>query len=103
MKLTSINPYTNKVIKELEEYTDDHVEALIMQSNHAFEQWKRTKPEVRRALMIKTAGLLRENLAEYAKSITSEMGKPIKESSAEVEKCTWVCEYYAENAEIFLT
>ena len=52
--------------------------------------------------MNKVSGLLIENINEYAESITAEMGKPISESKAEVEKCAWVCDYYAKNAEIFL-
>ena len=52
--------------------------------------------------MKNAGGLLRTNINEYAESITAEMGKPLKESKAEVEKCAWVCDYYAENAAKFL-
>ena len=102
MILRSINPYTNEVIKEFEEFPDKKVENLLIQSGEAFEKWKRTKPEYRRFLMENAAGYLRSNINEYAESITSEMGKTLKESKAEVEKCALVCEYYAENAEGFL-
>jgi succinate-semialdehyde dehydrogenase/glutarate-semialdehyde dehydrogenase len=102
MILRSINPYTNEVIKEFEEFPDKKVENLLIQSGEAFEKWKRTKPEYRRSLMENAAGYLRSNINEYAESITSEMGKTLKESKAEVEKCALVCEYYAKNAEGFL-
>jgi succinate-semialdehyde dehydrogenase/glutarate-semialdehyde dehydrogenase len=100
--LKSINPYTNETIREFEEYSDYKVNNLISLSGEAFEKWKRTTFEYRRFLMEKVSQLLISNLTEYAVTITAEMGKPIKESRAEVEKCAWVCDYYAKNAEQFL-
>lgn len=102
MILKSINPYSNRVIKETEEFTDDKLEEVLTQTDIAFEGWKRTGFEYRRSLMLEVAALLRKNPMKYARAITDEMGKPLKESRAEVEKCAWVCEYYAENAETFL-
>ena len=102
MILKSINPFTNEVIKEFEEFSDNEVEKVLRQSAEAFDKWKRTGFKYRRSLMEKAAIMLRSNVDEYAGSITAEMGKPVKESEAEVEKCAWVCEYYAENAERFL-
>ena len=103
MILKSINPFTNKTIKEIEEYSEEKVKHLLLQSAGSFEEWKKTSFDHRRSLILKTAGLLRYNLDEYSQSITSEMGKPIKESRTEVEKCAWLCEYYAKNSEQFLT
>ena len=102
MILKSINPFTNETIREFEEYTEEKVENLLLESKSAFEKWKKTNFEYRSFLMTKVAGSLRYNLNEFAEAITSEMGKPIKESRAEVEKCAWVCEYYAKNARLFL-
>jgi succinate-semialdehyde dehydrogenase/glutarate-semialdehyde dehydrogenase len=103
MVLKSINPFTNKTIKESEEYSDEKVDKLLLQSAESFEEWKTTSFDYRSSLMEKAAGFLRTNINEFAQSITSEMGKPIKESRAEVEKCAWVCEYYAKFAKQFLT
>jgi len=102
MPLRSINPYTNRVIEEFEELTDRDLGGLLTKSGVAFETWKRTGSGYRRSLMNKVSGLLKENSREYAESITAEMGKPLVESKAEVEKCAWVCDYYAQNAEKFL-
>jgi succinate-semialdehyde dehydrogenase/glutarate-semialdehyde dehydrogenase len=60
-------------------------------------------PIAERCQLIKNAGqVVRDNVEEYAKMITLEMGKPLTESRAEVNKCAWVCDYYADNAESFL-
>ena len=102
MILKSINPFTIETIREFEEYTGEKVENLLLESKGAFEKWKKTNFEYRSFLMTKVAGSLRFNLNEFAEAITSEMGKPVKESRAELEKCAWVCEYYAKNARLFL-
>jgi succinate-semialdehyde dehydrogenase/glutarate-semialdehyde dehydrogenase len=52
--------------------------------------------------MSRAAALLRERREEYAALMATEMGKPVLQGSAEVEKCAWVCDYYAEHAERFL-
>ena len=102
MVLKSINPYTNEIIGEFEEFSDSKLEDIILKSSDAFEKWRKTSFDERRVYIGKVSVLLRKNASLYAETITSEMGKPIKESLAEVEKCAWVCEYYSENAETFL-
>ncbi len=103
MILKSINPFTNEVIEEFEEMSDEKAEKALKESGEAFEKWNRTSIEYRVSLMERAAVLLRTNLNEYAVSITLEMGKPLKESRAEVDKCALVCEYYAKNAGRFLS
>ena len=98
MALISFNPYTDSVIEEFEEYSESNLKQLLIQSGDAFEKWKRTKFGYRKSLLNKVSGLLMKNTKKYAESITAEMGKPIRESKAEVEKCAWVCDYYANNA-----
>jgi succinate-semialdehyde dehydrogenase / glutarate-semialdehyde dehydrogenase len=99
MILKSINPYDNSLIKEYEEYTETKVNELVKSSAIAFKQWRQVSFDSRAQLMKNTASLLRMKKEKYARTITLEMGKPIRESRAEVEKCAWVCEYFAENAE----
>ncbi|NOX17869.1 MAG: NAD-dependent succinate-semialdehyde dehydrogenase, partial [Chlorobi bacterium] len=67
-----------------------------------FLEWRRTTFAERSKLMFNAAKVLRDNVKKYGEIMTLEMGKPIKQSYAEVEKCAWVCEYYAENAEKIL-
>ncbi len=101
--LKSIDPYTLKTISEIPELTDVEVAQKIVHSGEQFEKYRKTSFAQRTAMMLKAAALLKERKDKYARTITSEMGKLLSESEAEVEKCAWVCEYYAEHAETFLS
>ena len=102
MSIKSINPYNNRLIEEFEEFSEKKIDELLNQSGESFEKWKRTDFDYRKSLMKNVSRVLQQNINVYAESITSEMGKPITESRAEVEKCAWVCEYYADHAKNFL-
>jgi succinate-semialdehyde dehydrogenase / glutarate-semialdehyde dehydrogenase len=101
--LTSINPTNNKLIKNYNEMTYEELSKIISLADVTFTVWKETTFTHRSELMKNAAKVLRENSEEYSVLMTEEMGKPISQSRAEVEKCAWVCDYYAENAEKFLT
>jgi len=95
----SINPYNGEKLYEFKELTDKELHDKIQVAHEAFQSWKRTNFAKRSEYMLKAAEELSTNTGKYAKIMTQEMGKPISQSVAEVEKCAWVCEYYAENAE----
>lgn len=101
--LNSINPANNKQIKQYDETTGEESAKIITLANSSFIKWKETSFAERSKLMFNAAKVLRENIKEYSEVMTLEMGKPIVQARAEVEKCAWVCDYYAENAEKFLT
>jgi len=102
MKIQSINPYTEEVMKEFEAMTSDAVDKAVAKSRSAFRQW-RDLPVSKRASHISRLGVqLRDEKKRYAEIMTQEMGKPIREALAEVEKCAWLCDYYAEHGEGFL-
>ena len=100
--LTSINPANNKIIKSYPEMSGEEISKIISYADEAFKSWKETSFTHRSKLMHKAASVLRNNSEEYSLLMTIEMGKPIKQSRAEVEKCSLVCDYYADNAEKFL-
>lgn len=100
--LTSMNPANNKTIKSYTEMQGEEISQIISQADEAFNSWKETSFIHRTKLMHNVASVLRNNSEEYSLLMTTEMGKPIKQSRAEVEKCAWVCDYYADNAEKFL-
>ncbi len=98
----SINPYTDTVIFEHTEHTPQEVENLISKTHSAYLQWKTSNFQQRGDLFRKLAALLRKDKETFAMLITSEMGKIIKESRAEIEKCALLCDHYAEHAESML-
>ncbi len=102
MKIASTNPATGKVIMQFSEYSDKDVMKYIDISQQAFETYKDVNFSDRSKLMKKASEILLRKKKHYAKIITLEMGKPISESIAEIEKCAWVCEYYADNTESLL-
>lgn len=95
----SINPYNNKVLFEFEELDDDQLQLKLELAQKAFLSWKQVSMANRSVLMFKVAEGLKGKSEKYGKIISQEMGKPISQAIAEVEKCAWVCEYYAKQAE----
>ena len=100
--LTSINPYTMEEISRVPELDDRTLAELIKRARDQFEVYRKTDNAYRKELMMRVAALLKERKEAYGRIITAEMGKLKGESEGEVEKCAWVCEYYAEHAEEFL-
>jgi len=100
--LQSINPYTEEVMKKLPLMSTWEVSGQVGESRGAYGKW-RDVPVADRALSLKKlAEVLRAEKRRYAELITQEMGKPIKEALAEVEKCAVLSDYYAANAVLFL-
>ncbi|MFW5759505.1 MAG: NAD-dependent succinate-semialdehyde dehydrogenase [Cyclobacteriaceae bacterium] len=102
MPIQSINPFTDELLKEYEEHTEEQLERIIQNAQQAYLGWKKTSFTHREELMNSLAELLKNNKKDLAIMMTREMGKPITEAISEIEKCALVCEYYAENAEKFL-
>ncbi len=102
MSLQSINPATGQVLERFEETSAQELDHILDAAHEAFLAW-RTIPFATRAQKMRGAArVLRERADTYARTMTLEMGKPIVQAEAEVEKCAVVCDYYAEHAETFL-
>jgi acyl-CoA reductase-like NAD-dependent aldehyde dehydrogenase len=100
--IRSVNPATEEVLHTYEMHSPEEIEQAINDAGHAFGKWSRSQWTLRSGLMRRAGALLREQKARLSEVISDEMGKPIVESEAEVGKCAWCCDYYAENAERFL-
>ena len=100
--IQSINPATEQIMKTFDYLTPAQVNEAVMRASRAFEGWRKVPIAERGKLMRLAGSYLRKNKARFAALITSEMGKPILEAEAEIDKCSWNCDFYAENASRFL-
>lgn len=100
--IQSVNPSNNEVIKSYQEISDNELQNTLEKMQIAFEEWKEKPFSFRSSLFKKAAEVLRKKREDYSQLMTLEMGKPIAQSRAEIDKCAWVCDYYADNAEKFL-
>jgi len=102
MTFKSIYPYTQEVVAEYELMSEDAVSKSINLAENTFPIWSNISFGERAKIFTSLSSLLKERKQSLGTLITKEMGKVIAESIAEVEKCAYVCDYYAEHAEAFL-
>ncbi|GBC92463.1 Succinate semialdehyde dehydrogenase [NAD(P)+] Sad [bacterium HR15] len=100
--IASVNPATGETLRVYSPMDADTVDAIVQDVHRAYLEWRTTSFAERAAPMHRVAQLLRERKEEYARLITEEMGKPIVQARAEIEKCAWGCDYFAEHAESML-
>ena len=101
--VTIINPATGEKIDEYSRITAVEASEKVKLANVAFKDWKKTSFEQRSKLMNALADEFEKNKEMYAQMATREMGKTIGQSRKEIEKCAWICRFYAEHAEEFLS
>lgn len=102
MPIQSQNPATEEVIKTFEELSDDVIKSKIEIAQATYEMWRDVPLADKKAKMKKLAEILRADARKYGELATIEMGKPISQAVAEVEKCAWLCDWYADNTEEIL-
>lgn len=101
--IKSVNPATDEKIHSYNEMNEPEINEILKQTDKEWNSWKRTSFKERAEKMNKAAQILKEKKEDFSLLMTNEMGKPITQSRSEIEKCAWVCEYYAENTEKFLS
>ncbi len=102
MALRAVNPYDGTLIEEVPEADAAEVEAALAAAARAAPAWAATPVAERCAALRAVAARLRARREDYARLVTREMGKRIAEARAEIDKCAWGCEWYADNAARFL-
>jgi len=101
-QITAVNPATEEVIASFDAFGRDEVEMALADAHDAFLEW-RQRPIAERAVPMRAlAALLRERSERYARLATLEMGKPILEAKAEIEKCAFGSDHFAQNAARYL-
>ncbi|HVN83439.1 MAG TPA: NAD-dependent succinate-semialdehyde dehydrogenase [Candidatus Binatia bacterium] len=102
MPIESIDPATGVRLQRFQPLSRPTINGKLTQAVRAFARWHVMPLAERARPMRRAAEILRERARDYAELITREMGKPITQSLAEVEKCAWTCEYFAAEAPAFL-
>jgi len=100
-QITTVNPATEEILAEYKIMTKEEVDEKIKKARKTFEDWKKDFHK-RIEFVHRLAHELRNNKNELARVATNEMGKPIKESLSEIEKCAWVMEFFGDNGEAFM-
>jgi succinate-semialdehyde dehydrogenase/glutarate-semialdehyde dehydrogenase len=101
-RIQTINPATNEPGKAYDETSMADARAAAAAAHAAFLAWRRTSFAERSAIMHKAAQILRQRTDELAQLMTEEMGKTFDEGRAEVEKCAFHCDWFADHAEGYL-
>ncbi|NNJ83659.1 MAG: aldehyde dehydrogenase family protein, partial [Gammaproteobacteria bacterium] len=101
-QILSINPANGREMERFESWDETRIEQALDETSRAATGWAGESFAARASRLRAVAGILRARAPELARLITEEMGKPVTESDAEIEKCAQVCEYYAEHGEAFL-
>lgn len=100
--IRSVNPATGQLLREFQPDSPSSVEQKLARAERAFHLHARTPFRHRAELLLQAAALLEAEKQEHARTMTLEMGKPLRASVQEVEKCVLACRFYAENGEKFL-
>ena len=102
MAIATVNPATGQVVKTFESLSDAQLEVKLQKAADTFSSYRNTPFAERAQLMLNAAAILEKEKENYARVMTTEMGKTFRSAVDEAAKCAWVCRYYAENAERFL-
>ncbi|HZW55876.1 MAG TPA: NAD-dependent succinate-semialdehyde dehydrogenase [Nitrososphaerales archaeon] len=100
--IETVNPATDEKTADYPLFSDEQVNRVARSANQAFASWRKLSIEERGDYLRKLASALRSKKKAFSRIMTIEMGKPITQSEAEVEKCAWTAEVYADNASSWL-
>src|SRR6202049_3968915 len=102
MAIATVNPATGQLMKSFEPLSDAEIEVKLQKAAETFAKYRHVPFAERARMMMKAADIIDRDKEQFARMMTTEMGKTLRSAVDEAVKCAWVCRYYAENAERFL-
>ncbi|HYO63529.1 MAG TPA: NAD-dependent succinate-semialdehyde dehydrogenase [Pyrinomonadaceae bacterium] len=102
MAIATVNPATGETVRSFEPLSDAQLEEKLARAAGAFRAWRRVPFAERSRFLRRAAEILEAEKRQFGALMTTEMGKTLKAAVQEVEKCAWVCRFYAESAERLL-
>jgi succinate-semialdehyde dehydrogenase / glutarate-semialdehyde dehydrogenase len=100
--IEAINPATGELLTRYEQHSDDEVAGHLARAWSGYEEWRGSTSTERADLLRRLAGVLEDRRDELARIATLQMGKPITEARAEVDKCAWLARHYADHGARYL-
>ncbi len=97
-----VNPATEEEVAGYDEHSPEAIEQAIADAHRAQRTWRDVVLDERARILRSMGAILRDKQDEFARLITTEMGKPLAEAAAEVEKCAWTCDFFADQGPAFL-
>lgn len=97
MSFSTVNPATGVSIRSYQYASESDIEQVLQSAKESFQYWRSAHLQERKVSLLALAKTLRFHQDEFAQMMASEMGKPVAQGYAEVEKCASTCEYYAQN------
>ena len=102
MTIEANNPATGESIARYDAMAPETVDRIIGDADSAFREWRRLRFDARARPMRSAAAILRDDARALARLMADEMGKPIRDGVAEIQKCASACDYFADRAATFL-
>jgi succinate-semialdehyde dehydrogenase/glutarate-semialdehyde dehydrogenase len=100
--MKTINPATEQFLRDYPEHTEAEVGERLALAERVFASWRRTAVPERAELLRRLVRRLRDGRDRFSRLMTEEMGKPIAQAEAEIDKCAWCCDHYAEHGAAYL-
>ncbi|MEO0948974.1 MAG: NAD-dependent succinate-semialdehyde dehydrogenase [Cyanobacteria bacterium J06641_5] len=102
MSIATVSPATGEQLKVFSPLSAAEIDAKIARAHDAFAVYRHTSFAQRSRWLQRAAEILEAERQRFAELMVAEMGKPVREALAEVDKCAWVCSHYAEQAPAYL-